>query len=140
MTNCCQQVQKRSGQRDKSKCLHPSLKQIGGSVMVQGGISASGIGDVVKIYGIIIALESTMQYHLEGFWQQLHFFQNDKETHSCPCFNKSLHLFSIFLQNIKKLLAIQKILRIALGSLWDFSLWSLSHPSLSSCDPELDVR
>ena len=54
-SNRRQYVRRRAGERYNSECLQPSVKHGGGSVMVWGCISANGVGDLVKIEGIMNA-------------------------------------------------------------------------------------
>ena len=46
-------VRRREGERYKNECLLPTVKHRGGSITVWGAISASGTGDLVKMYGIM---------------------------------------------------------------------------------------
>ena len=46
-------VRRREGERYLDECLSPTVKHGGGSIMVWGGISASGTSDLVKIDGIM---------------------------------------------------------------------------------------
>ena len=48
-------MRRRVGERWKNECLRPSVKHGGGSVLVWGCISASGVGDTVQIDGIMNA-------------------------------------------------------------------------------------
>ena len=48
-------MRRRVGERWKNECLRPSVKHGGGSVLVWGCISASGVGDIVRIEGIMNA-------------------------------------------------------------------------------------
>ena len=56
-SNRRQYLSRRFGERWKNECLWPSVKHGGGSVLVRGCISASGVGDVVQIDGIMNAEE-----------------------------------------------------------------------------------
>ena len=54
-SNRRQYVRRRVGERWKNECLCPSVKHGGGSDLVWGCISASGVGDIVRIDGIMNA-------------------------------------------------------------------------------------
>lgn len=48
-----QNVRRKVGESHKEQCIAPSFKHGGGSVMVWGGFSYDGVGDLVKIDGIM---------------------------------------------------------------------------------------
>ena len=50
-----QYVRRRSGKELQEPCLHPTVDHGGGSVQVWGCISAGGVGDLVRIDGIMNA-------------------------------------------------------------------------------------
>ena len=52
-SNRQQYVRRRVGERWKNECLQPSVKHGGGSVLIWGCISASGVGNIVRIDGIM---------------------------------------------------------------------------------------
>ena len=52
-----QYVRRRKGERYQPQCLVPTVKHGGGSLQVWGCLSSSGVGDLVKINGIMTAEE-----------------------------------------------------------------------------------
>lgn len=54
-----QYVRRKEGERFDSKCITPTVKHGGGSVMVWGGFSFDGVGELVRINGIM----KKEQYH-----------------------------------------------------------------------------
>lgn len=75
----CEYIQRRSGEKFNSECLQLSVKHGGGSVMVWGCISASGVGDLVSIDGNMNE-ESTSDFDSPlntvseaSDWQSFHF-------------------------------------------------------------------
>ena len=50
-----QYVRRRSGEELQEPCLQPTVKHGGGSIQVWGCISAGGVGDLVRIDGIMNA-------------------------------------------------------------------------------------
>lgn len=64
-----QYVQRRSGERDYSGCLNPSVKHGGGTVIVWGYISVCGVVDLLKTHEIMNSDQNlTLLFYLESIW------------------------------------------------------------------------